>query len=67
MKTLYKSLIILMAALFICLIFDSCASRYSSNGRYRPRRNNNCNCPAYSYNTMQNTENLFSSIKQNIL
>ncbi|MDR2293413.1 MAG: hypothetical protein LBE11_08085 [Prevotellaceae bacterium] len=67
MKILYKSVKILLAALFICLIFDSCASRYSRNGRYRPRKNKNCNCPAYSYNTMQNTINFFSSIEQNKL
>ncbi|MDR0754862.1 MAG: hypothetical protein LBF04_05695 [Prevotellaceae bacterium] len=67
MKIFYKSVKILLIVLFVCLIFDSCASRYSSNGRYRPRKNKNCNCPAYSYNTMQNTMNIFSAIEQNIL
>ncbi|MDR0421244.1 MAG: hypothetical protein LBH30_07355 [Prevotellaceae bacterium] len=55
MKSLYKSLKILLALLLACFIFESCASRYSSNGRYRPRKNKNCTCPAYSRNTIQNT------------
>ncbi|MDR1199091.1 MAG: hypothetical protein LBK94_08815 [Prevotellaceae bacterium] len=53
MKTFYKLVKILLAALFICLILDACASRYSG-GRYRPRKSKNCDCPAYSYNIMQN-------------
>ncbi|MDR1553996.1 MAG: hypothetical protein LBS69_11140 [Prevotellaceae bacterium] len=67
MKTLYKSVKILLAALLVCLIFDACASRYSSNGRYRPRKNKNCNCPAYSHNIRQKNLNVFYSIEQNLL
>ncbi|MDR1985021.1 MAG: hypothetical protein LBQ28_09405 [Prevotellaceae bacterium] len=64
MKTFYKSVKILMAALCICLIFDSCASRYSRDGRYRPRKQRNCKCPAYSYNIMQNTVTFIASAEQ---
>ncbi|MDR2651422.1 MAG: hypothetical protein LBC68_03785 [Prevotellaceae bacterium] len=67
MKTIYKTVKILLAALLVCMIFDSCASRYSNNGRYRPRKSKNCNCPAYSHNAMQKTVNFFSYTEQNLL
>ncbi|MDR2651424.1 MAG: hypothetical protein LBC68_03795 [Prevotellaceae bacterium] len=67
MNFFYKSVKILLAALLVCLIFDSCASRYSSNGRYRPRKSKNCNCPAYSHNTMQKAVKIFSFTEQNLL
>ncbi|MDR1347539.1 MAG: hypothetical protein LBJ63_03790 [Prevotellaceae bacterium] len=63
MNTFYKLVKVLLAALFICLILDSCASRYSG-GRYRPRKSKNCDCPAYSHNTMQNNISFFAPEEQ---
>jgi hypothetical protein len=63
MKTLYKFGKILLATLLICLILGSCASSYN-NGRYRPRKNKNCDCPAYSHNIVQNKISFFTLNEQ---
>ena len=59
MKTVYKTIKIFLAAMCICLIFDSCSSRYTSSGRYRPRKSKKCKCPAYGYKIENKTQNTF--------
>jgi hypothetical protein len=64
MKTFYKSIKILLAATLVCLVFDSCASSYASDGRYRPRRSKSCKCAAYSYNEIQKNLTFFAFVEQ---
>jgi len=61
MKKIYKITRLLLVAMCICFIFDACSSRYSSNGRYRPKKSKGCRCPAYSYNNVtQNNVSFFT-------